>query len=109
WSIVASSNPSTNANVLRGVSVVSANDVWAVGDFVTTTNIRRTLVEHWDGTAWSVVVSPNSGTSTTNNSLKGVSVMSANDVWAVGSAGSGTLVEHWNGTAWSVVASPNVA
>jgi hypothetical protein len=42
--------------------------------------------------------------------------LAADDVWAVGSASTGTppfesttLVEHWDGTAWHLVRSPNVA
>jgi hypothetical protein len=48
--------------------------------------------------------------------LSGVTAVSANDVWAVGTAsysGSGnetrTLVEHWNGTEWLMVPSPSIA
>ena len=55
------------------------------------------------------VSSPNVGSST--NDLSGVSALSNNDVWAVGSYINGsvyqTLVEHWNGAVWSVVPSPN--
>src|SRR5204863_435092 len=60
--------------------------------------------------AWTVIDSPNQGTSLIN--LYGVAAVSANDVWAVGAYYNGTakqtLTEHWNGTAWSVVSSPNV-
>ena len=44
-------------------------------------NGSGTLTEHWNGTAWSVVASPNAGTI---NSLQSVAAVSANDVWAVG-------------------------
>jgi len=54
---------------------------------------------------WSVVSSPNVGT--TSNSLYGVAVVSPNDVWAVGTSVNATLTEHWNGTQWSVVSSPS--
>src|SRR2546422_9965724 len=54
---------------------------------------------------WSVVPSPNGSSS---SGLSGVAVVSASDIWAVGSSGnqmSGaqTLIEHWNGSSWSVV------
>ena len=80
------------------------------GVFTTTAAAQtQTLVEHWNGTAWTVVPSPNPGTNA--NFLNGVAAVSANDVWAVGYYYNGstdqTLVEHWNGTAWSVVPSPN--
>jgi len=69
---------------------------------------QQTLTEHWNGTAWSAVASPNVSSS---DSLLGVAAVSANDVWAVGRFISGsnveTLIEHWNGSSWSVVTSPN--
>ena len=60
-------------------------------------------MEHWNGTAWSVVPSPNVGPVLTLS--HGVAAVSANDVWAVGSydVTDKALVEHWDGTAWSVV------
>jgi hypothetical protein len=72
--------------------------------------VVQTLVEHWNGTQWSVVSSPNPGTN--YDSLEGVAAISASDVWAVGAylygADTQTLVEQWDGTQWSVVPSPNV-
>ena len=58
---------------------------------------------------WSIVPSPNSGTS--DNQLNGVACVSASFCTAVGSYISGeaaqTLIESWNGTSWSIVPSPN--
>jgi hypothetical protein len=95
---------------LTSVSAVSADDVWAVGEHVVQKH-ARTLVEHWDGTSWSVVPSPNL-VGATSAILEGVDALSANNVWAVGefirsSGGYRTLVEHWNGAAWRRVPSPN--
>jgi hypothetical protein len=56
--------------------------------------------------AWTVVPSP---TVVGGSQLNAVASISANDVWAVGTAAGQTLAEHWNGTAWSVVPSPNPA
>jgi hypothetical protein len=114
WKVVSSPNVGTSGSTLNAVAVVSANDIWAVGSFTTSSLIGQTLVEHWNGTSWSVVSSPNVGTS--SNVLNGVAVVSATDIWAVGSSSScgttscvtHTLTEHWNGTSWSVVSSPNV-
>lgn len=114
WKAVTSPNPSTNANVLNAVTAISSTNVWAVGDYLdTSTGIWKTLTEHWDGTAWSVVSSPSPG-SYLSNVLTGISGKSANDVWAVGyyqdSAGATeTLIEHWDGSTWSVVTSPDVS
>ena len=115
WSIVPARN-ATTSNLLTGVTAVAANDVWAVGYTITTDGSNqpdRTLIEHWNGTSWSIVASP---TVASNDTLTGVAARSATDIWAVGfrQDRSGaipinrTLTEHWNGSAWSVVASPNV-
>jgi len=92
------------------VAALSTNDVWAVGTYGTI-SLPQTLTEHWDGSAWSIVPSPNMGTG--GNYLQGVAAISANDVWAVGQyaafAALQTLVEHWNGSAWSIVPSPNAS
>jgi hypothetical protein len=111
WSIVSSPNGSNSFNSLNGVTAVSSNDVWTVGDsYNAQTQVGQTLIEHWDGTKWSVVSSPNGGT---NDTLFGVAAASANDIWAVGISSTGvalqkTLIEHWNGTQWSVVNSPSL-
>ena len=63
----------------------------------------QTLIEHWNGTAWSIVPSPNGGSG--NNYLQSVAAISANDVWAVGyylSAGYWDLAERWDGTVWTI-------
>src|SRR5437773_2689182 len=83
-------------------------DAWAVG--IQSSGSRwHTLVEHWDGTAWSIVPSPNPGSD--NNYLQTVAAASADDIWAAGYYWNGsadrTLTEHWDGTAWSIVPSPN--
>ena len=66
------------------------------------------MIEHWNGTSWSVVKSPNVGSDSDGNVLSGVAAVSASNIWAVGSYSKGSLIEHWNGTSWSVVKSPNV-
>jgi hypothetical protein len=115
WSIIASRN-ATSSNLLTGAAAVAGNDVWAVGYTITTDGTNqpdKTLIEHWNGSVWSLVASPSPPS---NDTLAGVAARSATDVWAVGTRQdrSGaipidrTLTEHWNGSAWSVVASPNV-
>jgi len=110
WSVVSSPNPSAFRNVLNGVTAVSTNDVWAVGEFNNASGFFQTLTLHWNGKKWRVVASPNAGTN--DNVLNGVTAVSTSDIWAVGdiTVTNGifqTLVEQWNGTQWSVVPSPN--
>ena len=50
--------------------------------------------------------SPNQGTG--YNQLKKVDATATNNVWALGSGGSGNLVERYDGTAWHIVSSPPV-
>jgi hypothetical protein len=107
---VPSPSPGSYTNTLSGVASVTPDDIWAVGWTADWTSPHRTLIEHWDGTAWSVEPSPNPGEG--SNLLRGVAATSASDVWAVGEFSSGpgatsTLIEHWDGAAWSVIPSPN--
>lgn len=111
WSIVSSPSPGVNGNSLNAVVAVSATNVWAVGYQYNGSSIQQTLIEQWNGSQWSVVSSPNPGSSI--NVLTGVTAVSASDIWVVGyHDGSNmvqTLIEQWNGKQWNVVASPNAA
>jgi hypothetical protein len=119
WSVVPSPSPGNGLKTLFGVAAIAPNDAWAVGFFVGALNQDRpqkTLIEHWDGTSWKVVPSPNVGgpnTQTVSNQLRGVIAVSTNDVWAFGDTDAfgpskiTNLVLHWNGTAWAIVPSPS--
>ena len=105
WSVVPTPT-GIQASAFQGVAAVASNDVWAVGyQQVSSTGLAQPLIEHWDGTSWSVVPSPNL---TPGGLLKAVTAISTNNVWAVGEDDnlSVDLVEHWDGTSWSVVSSP---
>ena len=105
WSLVESPHfGGSGGSQLYGVSALSTSDAWAVGNYYIGSEFD-TLIEHWDGTAWSQVPSPSPG-GTTGNYLFSVSALSSNDVWAVGRTYDGPLIEHWDGNVWSVVASP---
>ena len=63
-----------------------------------------TLIEHWDGSTWSIIASANVKS---YNSLFGTLASATNDVWSVGYAQGGkSLIEHWNGVQWSIVSQP---
>ena len=87
---------------------LAANDVWAVG-YVTLSGVSATLTEHWDGSAWTIVPSPN--VAGESNFLNAVAATGAGDVWAVGYHQPGsqtrTLIQHWDGGVWTIVASPS--
>jgi hypothetical protein len=109
WLAVTSPNNGTNYNWLEGVEAVAVNNIWAVGYYIGSGAVYKTLVVHWDGSSWSIVNSPNAGT--THDVLLKVSAGAANDIWAVGYYEIGdirrTLTEHWNGADWVVMSSPN--
>ena len=109
WALVATPNVGAGENVLESVSVAALRDLWAVGyrqdSFETP---RQTLALHWEGSAWSVVTTPNG---TGDNYLWNVRARTPVDVWAVGSYSVPwfqTLAEHWDGTSWAVVPTPNL-
>ena len=60
-----------------------------------------TVIEHWNGSAWAQVPSPDSSGSALSG-LFGVSATGRHNAWAVGTIGySRTLMVHWNGKTWS--------
>jgi hypothetical protein len=116
FTVTSSPSQGTSNNELLGVAAVSASGAWSVGYYQSATCVcsQRTLSEHWNGTRWSIVSTPNPATQSGDyDVLKGVAAVSSSDAWAVGYTGNASygqdksLIEHWTGTAWSVVASAN--
>jgi hypothetical protein len=109
WSVIPSPNKSPiDDSELLAVSALAPNDVWAVGDYQVAFEYEwETLIEHWDGTAWSIVPSPNPAGSDITY-LNGVSAVSSSDIWAVGYSHGGArpLIEHYDGQSWTIVAAP---
>jgi hypothetical protein len=64
-----------------GVYAASATDVWAVGQNRVGFS-DATLVEHWDGSAWTIVSSPPTG----NGGFDDVLAITPTTVWAAGAA-----------------------
>jgi hypothetical protein len=106
WQIVPSPNVKNISNTLSSVAVVSASDIWAVGNLYNPSNgTGHPLSLHWNGKQWQRVNTPNPSAGST---LYGVAAVSSSDVWAVGTDPvTSTLIEHWNGTRWKIVPSPN--
>jgi hypothetical protein len=113
-------------NTLSSVDALSPSNAWAVGSYCKTNcdpaPVFHNMIEHWNGTAWSTVSSPN----LQNSSLGGVTVLSAtnawavggytltavsassaNNIWAVGYGAQTTAALRWNGTKWSQVKTPS--
>lgn len=110
WTQVSSPNVGASDNVLAAVAGEATNNVWAVGSLVPDSNpdITTTLVNHFNGSKWSVVASPNVGSEA--NSLNGVAAKGGK-AWAVGfyidaQFVTQSLIEEWDGHRWNVVSHP---
>ena len=101
-----------------GIDALSPGNVWTVGSYRAVDNPGplgpdqeiMTNIEHWNGSRWSQVPSPDPATSlgSLSATLQDVSFDRASDGWAVGltSVGNGNstipMVAHWNGSRWSL-------
>ena len=116
WSIVSGASAGSGAG-LFSVSCPSPTSCFAVGDIATetaTTFAAKSLIEHWDGSTWSIVPSP-VVSGATDVFLSGVSCTSSTSCFAVGASSSSPatfdqfvgspLVERWDGSAWSIIPS----
>ena len=120
WAIKATGNIGSYTNDLNAVAALSPTNAWAVGEYTdhfvsngTTYDIFQNLIEHWDGTSWTILPSVNANNpmfSEVDNVLLGITALGANDIWAVGTWYTGTvdnaLALHYNGTSWSVASLP---
>ena len=87
WSGSQPPSPGTEDNNLNGVTVLSPCDAWAVGFDLDSGGMDKTLTEHWNGSTWTVVPSPN--VAGLDNILNGVRAESPTDIWAVGESAPG--------------------
>jgi hypothetical protein len=96
------------------VHAIAVDDVWAAGVIKRHTADgdapTQTFTEHWNGTKWSVVNTPDLRVGQlghgADDSLNAVTATRSDDVWAVGAASpQGTLTLHWDGTTWTVIPS----
>jgi len=115
WSIVPSPSPAVGAggdsNVLTSISGTGSDDLWAAGsENNENTATLSVLLEHWDGTAWTVATSPTPMFA--SQIATAITAISPDDVWVVGEQFTDsmrTLAAHWDGTAWSIVRTPDLS
>lgn len=106
WQLIPSANVPGSNNELYAIVALSPSDVWAVGYWGNSASGFSTLIEHWNGSTWTVVSSPKA---LGDNFLSAVSATGSNDIWAVGRSRNpstfrtSTLIEHWDGNSWSEV------
>jgi hypothetical protein len=84
----------TDYGFLEGVSMVTSDDVWVVGQ---KSDTNDPLIWHWTGSAWDEVTAPVS-----DLGLLAIDMLAAANGWAAG--GMGTII-HWNGNEWLSVSS----
>ena len=86
WSIITSPTQGTS-DLIGGIAAVSANNIWVVGDYSNgidpASSPYFTLIEHWDGTVWSVVNSPSPG-SIASDLVSAAAIPKTSNVWAAG-------------------------
>jgi hypothetical protein len=104
WSYVPTPALGVNA-ALYSVSASSATDAWAVGSEISSYSSRTTLLERWNGTAWTVDTAD--AVSSRRAILDSVLDLSASNAYAIGTGPAGTLFEHWDGGKWSQLALPD--
>jgi hypothetical protein len=110
WQVIKHPDDPGASAVLFGVSAASTHNIWAVGEYQHPLDRFHTLIEHFDGTRWSIVPSPDPGT--TGNVLYGVKALDRNAAWAVGEEnGNGpldrALILGWGGEKWTAFDAPS--
>ncbi len=111
WKVAGAVDAGTYSS-LRAVAAVAADDVWAVGHHFVADHdpVRQeTLAEHWDGSRWSIVPTPNVGDRPDNLLVDVAAVPGTDQVIAVGThqwQAPKPLVEAWDGSDWTVQPTP---
>jgi hypothetical protein len=98
WTVVPSPNASAS-DTLGAVSAISSNDVWAVGcgnSCGADTGAGSVLVEHWNGTQWTINRTPPIGN---GEIASGILTLPSGDIFVSGTVSgqgifAGTLVLH---------------
>ena len=94
-------------NELLGITCSSAGNCWAVGDFGSIQDGLGEILNqalHWNGTAWSLTLTPDPGGTADGSvsSLKAVRCTATTNCWAVGQVDDRfNQALHWDGTMWS--------
>jgi hypothetical protein len=118
WTRVPVPQPAGQQALLNAVDDLSPGNAWAVGTSfsggVGASPGGLTLIEHWNGTRWSIVPSPNPATGIPGDTdvLTAISGTGPGNLWAAGWDSNETsntislLFEHWNGSTWTAATSP---
>jgi hypothetical protein len=91
WSVVPTPSPARALNDLSGVSCTTADSCTAAGSSWAGSGSTKTLIESWDGPAWTIVPSPSPGGQGTAHYLNSVSCATATTCMATGFLDHGGL------------------
>jgi hypothetical protein len=109
WTRAAAPPGEPAGSTLTAVSADGPADVWAVGySHSPSTLAFAPLIEHFNGSAWSVVKGAGAYPAGIYNRLETVAAIGPRDVWALGVTGRhpDPVFEHFDGSTWSVVPQP---
>ena len=102
WARVPSPSPVSDYIDFGAIKVRSGHDIWVAGDYTNSRGIFRTLIEHYNGRAWTRVPSPDIGAG--DNYLSAIAAAGPRGLLAVGRAWTGSrfrpLALRWNGRTW---------
>jgi hypothetical protein len=113
WKVTETPNPKgATGSYLDGVTCTGPTSCTAVGYYRGSGAILYpSLAEHWNGTAWKLMTTPNAKNAVGGSILNAIACSSSTSCTAVGysssDAGHFTLVEQLKGTTWKVVRSRN--
>lgn len=99
--------PDSEGGELHSVAVLSACNVWVVGQTFGPGS-DQALIEHWDGSTWTAM--PIAQPAGEDFDLSAIQALSPSDIWAVGHIfgdSVDTLALHWDGKSWTQTSSQN--
>jgi hypothetical protein len=115
WTVVPVPGPASSVSILTGVSCAAASDCTADGGYAPLPGgyPESTLTEHWNGTGWRIVPSPDPAHARLSalfavSCPPGGGCLATGDFFTVsqGNYNSHNLAERWNGAQWSLVLAP---
>jgi hypothetical protein len=114
WHLQTAPMPTGSAgSFFAGVACTSPSACIAVGARTDSSgNPVGTLAERWNGTRWSIQLTPNpppGGVLAAVSCRSMTACTAAGNLNGTASAGTTTLVERWNGSAWAVQPTPKLS
>jgi hypothetical protein len=115
WTLIRGAGGAAQSEQLNAIGCAGPEDCWAVGDIEPIGGaVFQPLIEHYSGSGWSVVPSPDPGS---GGDLTAVTCPTATDCWAVGTTGgeeeasaswTSPLIEHYQGDGWTLASTPGI-